>query len=74
LIPEAGRTILGGKGMRQALGPLLPKGLDFGRRQAIADFLKPLRIGANANAVVERFKGDALLDQLPLDVFVAVKA
>ena len=44
------------------------------RGEAVADFLKPLGIGATANAVVKRFEGDALLGQLALDIFVAVKA
>ena len=74
LITETSRTVLRRERMRQPLGPLLPEGLDLGGRQAIADLLKPLGIGATANAVVERFEGDAFLGQLTLDVFVPVEA
>jgi hypothetical protein len=36
--------------------------------------LKPVGIGATANAVVEGFEGDAFVGQLAVDVLVAVEA
>ena len=60
--------------MRQLRQPLAQQRVDLRRRQAVAELLQPLGIGAGANAVVESLEGDALLGQLPLDVFVAVDA
>src|SRR5258708_31502938 len=60
--------------MREQTQPLAQKAVDLLRRQAIADLLHPLRLGAAEDAIVERLESDAFLGELPLGVFVAVQA
>src|SRR5450755_2509758 len=74
LVAIAGSAVAGWKRMRQAPQPLAQKPIDFFRRQAVAQPLRQLRIGAGLDAVVERLEGDPALGQLALEVLVAVDA
>jgi len=48
------------------------KRVDLGSREAVAELLEPLRVGAAEDAVVQGLEGDPLLGQLALDVLVPV--
>ena len=60
--------------MGEKVQPLAQQAVDLLRRQAVADLLKPLGIGAAEHTIVERLIGDALPLQLTLGVFMAVEA
>src|SRR5713101_535501 len=74
VVTVAGLAIRRGVGVRQLRQPLTQQGVDFGRRQAVADLLQTLGGSARKDAVVKRFESDAFLGQLPLHVFVTVDA
>ena len=73
LIAVAGLAVGGGERVRQAIQPLAQQPLDRFRRQAVANLLQTLGIGAVMDAVVERLKGDAVAGELALGVFVPVQ-
>jgi len=62
-----------GERMGEEAQPLAQQAVDLVGRQAVADLLKPLRVGAAEHAIVERLIGDALSLQLTLGVFMAVE-
>ena len=74
LLAVAGLAVGGSERVRQAIQPLAQQPLDRFRRQAVANLLQTLGIGAVLDAIVERLKGDAFAGELPLGVFVPVQA
>jgi len=60
--------------MGEEAQPLAQQAVDRLGRQAVADLLKPLGVGAAQHPIVERLIGDALPLQLTLGVFMAVEA
>ena len=55
--------------MGEEVQPLAQQAVDLLGRQAVADLLKPLGIGAAQHTIVERLIGDALALQLMFGVF-----
>jgi hypothetical protein len=66
--------IRSGEWMGEEAQPLAQQTVDLVRRQAVANLLKPLRVGAAKHTIVEGLIGDALPLQLVLGVFIAVQA
>ena len=74
IVAEAGGLIGRGERMGEKAQPLAQQAVDLLGRQAVADLLKPLGIGAAEHTIVEGLIGDALPLQLTLGVFMAVEA
>src|SRR5438876_2906764 len=74
VVAVAGTAIGGGEGMGEAAEPLAHEGVDLGGREPIRDRLRPARVGAGEEAVVERLEGDAGAGELAFQVLVSVEA
>ena len=74
VVAVAGFAVRTGERVRQKPQPFAQQCVDLGGREALADLLQALGIGAVQDAIVERLKSDALPGELALGVFVAVQA